>query len=157
MSGFHVSEDGHVVNILPPIDLNGGKTSDYFSLKNYSHASIILTIGVNGGGASVVTLEESNNNAGGSTTPIAFRYAAEETAAGDTMSALIDATSTGFETHATASSVTYCIEVDGADLSDGFPYLVLKLATPGASVIGSAVAVLSGSRYAGSTTPTAIT
>ena len=156
MSGFHVSEDGHVVPILAPIDLNGGKTSDYWSLMNYAHASIILTIGVNGGGAVAVTLEESDDNAGGSTTAIGFKYAAEETAAGDTLSALIDATSTGFSTHATASSITYVIEVDAADLTDGYPYLVLKLGDPSASVIGSAVAVLSGSRYAGSTTPTAI-
>lgn len=156
MSGFHVSEDGHVVNILPPIDLNGGKTSDYFSLKNYTHASIIVTIGVNAGAGSVITVEESDDNSGSHTTAIAYRVAKEETAAGDTLAALIDVTSTGFETHASASSIAYVIEVDAADLTDGYPYLVVKFASPGASVIGSAIAVLSGSRYAGSTTPTAI-
>jgi len=157
MGGFNVSQQGHVVNILPPVDINGGKTSDYFSLKDYSHASIILTIGVNGGAASGITVEESDDNAGSSATAIAFKYAAEETAAGDTLAALADATSTGFNTHASASSITYVIEIDDTQLSDGFPYLTLKASNPGASVIGSAVAVLSGSRYAGATTPTAIT
>lgn len=157
MSGFHVSEDGHVVNILPPIDLNGGKTSDYFSLKNYSHASVIVTIGVNAGAGSVITIEQSDDNVGSHTTPIAFKYAAEESPAGDTLTALIDATSTGFETHASASSIAYVCEIDAADLTDQYPYCVVKFSNPGASVIGSAIAVLSGSRYAGSTTPSAIT
>ena len=46
MKGITVSEQAHVVNILPPIDINGaGFAFDYYSLKNYAHASIILTLG----------------------------------------------------------------------------------------------------------------
>jgi hypothetical protein len=155
MAGFNVCEQGHVVNILPPVDLNGGKTSDYFSLKDYSHASIILTIGVNAGAASTITVEESDDNAGNDTTPIAFDYAKEETAAGDTLGELTSATTDGFATHVSNSSLTYVIEIDDTQLSDGYPYLCVKASSPGASVIGSMVAVLSGSRYAGATTPTA--
>ena len=154
---FKVAENGHVVNILPPVDINGGKTSDYFSLENYSHADIILTIGVNGGAASTITVEESDDNSGSTTTAIAFDYAAEETAAGDTLTAMTSATTSGFATHAANSSLTYVISIDDTQLSDGYPYLVVKASDPSASVLGSMVAVLSGSRYGGATTPTAIT
>ena len=45
--GFVISEAGHVVNILPPIDLNGGVVnSDVFSMRNYNHVSITIQQGV---------------------------------------------------------------------------------------------------------------
>jgi Flp pilus assembly protein TadG len=156
MKGFNVPEQGHVVNILPPLDINGaGFTSDYFDMGLYSHVDIILTLGVTGA-ASTITLEESDDNSGSSTSAIAFSYYQEETAAGDTLSDRQSATSSGFAT-STNDNVTYVISVDAAELSDGYPYLVLKGTDPSASTLTSAVAVLSGSRYAQENTPTAIT
>lgn len=156
MKGFVVPEQGHVVNILPPIDINGaGFTSDYFNLELYSHVDIILTLGVTGA-ASTITLEESDDNTGNDTTAIAFSYYKEETAAGDTLADRASATTAGFAT-STNDSLTYVISVDAADLTDGYPYLVLKGSDPSAATLVSAVAVLSGSRYAQENTPTAIT
>jgi len=156
MKGFNVPEQGHVVNILPPIDINGsGFTSDYFSMGLYSHVDIILTLGVTGA-ASTITLEESDDNSGSSTTAIGFDYYKEETAAGDTLADRATATTSGFAT-STNDSITYVISVDAAELSDGYPFLVLKGSDPSAATLVSAVAVLSGSRYAQENTPTAIT
>jgi len=46
---FVAAEDGHIVNILPPLDINGtGSCGDWFSMENYTHASIILQLGVTG-------------------------------------------------------------------------------------------------------------
>lgn len=153
---YVVPEQGHVVNILPPIDINGaGFTSDYFSMEKYSHVDIILTLGVTGA-ASTITLEESDDNSGSDTTPIEFPYYAETTAAGDTLGDRTTATTAGFAT-STNNSITYIISVDADELSDGYPYLVLKGSDPSAATLVSAVAVLSGSRYAQAVTPTAIT
>jgi hypothetical protein len=54
--GFVLAEEGHVVQALAPVDCNGGKSSDIWSMANYSHASIVLLLGVTGG-ATTVTVE----------------------------------------------------------------------------------------------------
>ena len=156
MFGITIAEECHVVNILPPVDIDAGaQTSDYFSMENYTHATIILTLGVTGA-ASTVTVEESTTNAGAATTAIAFDYYAETTDAGDTLGARTAATAAGFAT-STNDNVTYVIEIDATQLTQGYPYLVLKMTDPGAATLASAVAVLSGNRYAQAVTPTAIT
>lgn len=156
MAGFHVCQDGHVVNAVPPVDINGtGFTSDRFKLGLYTHASFLLQIGANNG-ASVITVEECDDASGSHSTAIAFKYAKEETGSGDSLSALADATSTGISTHASEDNIFYCIEVDASELSDGYPYVCVKGSDPSASVLVSGVAILSGARYAGEITPSAI-
>ena len=151
--GVNLAEEGHIVNILAPVDINGGKSCDVFSMANYSHATIILQLGVTGG-TSVVTLEECDNFDPTTDTAIAFNYYIETTAAGDTLAARTAVTSSGFTTSAN-DGITYVIEVDADELSEGYPCLQLELATPGASVIASAVAILTGG-IKGGITPTAI-
>lgn len=142
-----IAEEAHVVNIIPPVDINGGAVeSDYFSMKESAHVSIILTLGVTGA-ASTVTLFNSDDAAGTSEAAIAFNYYAEEAAAGDTLGDRTAATAAGFAT-STNDSITYVIEVDACELTDGFPYLVLKMSDPEAATLVSAVAILSGNRYA---------
>jgi len=156
MAGFTIPENGHVVNILPPVDINGSaQTSDYFSLKSYAHVDIILTLGVTGA-ASTVTVTENTSNAGAGATAIAFAYHSEETAAGDTLSTRTAATSAGFAT-STNDSITYVISIDASELSDGSPYLALLMSDPTVATLASAVAILSGARYQSEVTPTAIT
>lgn len=41
MKGYTVSEMGHLVNILPPVDITGGKVCQAFAMKKYQHASIV--------------------------------------------------------------------------------------------------------------------
>ena len=154
--GTTIAEEMHVVNILPPVDINGSaQVSDYFSIKGAAHATIVLTLGVTGA-ASTVTVEESDDNAGNATTAIAFSYYAETTDAGDTLAARAAATTSGFAT-STNNNVTYVIEIDASQLTDAYPYLVLKMTNPTVATLASAVAVLSGIRYASQSTPTAIT
>lgn len=142
-----IAEEAHVVNIIPPVDINGAaKESDYFSMKKSAHASIILTLGVTGA-ASTVTLFESDDAAGTTETAIAFSVYKEETAAGDTLGSRTAVTASGFATSAN-DNLTYVIEVDAAQLTAGYPYLVLKMSDPEAATLVSAVAVLSGNRYA---------
>lgn len=155
MSRMVIAEEGHVVNIIPPVDINGAaKNSDVFSMKNYSHATIILTLGVTGA-ASTVTLEECDNFTPSTATAIAFKYYAETTDAGDTLGARTAATSSGFAT-STNNNITYVIEVDSSELTDGYPCLRLAMSDPSASTIVSAVAILTGARYGGDQSATVI-
>lgn len=156
MSYFNVAQEGHVVNVLQPIDIDtaSGATSESFSMEGWSHASIIITAGATTG-ASVVTVSENTDDSQSDTTAIAFKYAKEETASGDTLGALTACASTGF-TMSTEDGIIYVIELDAADLSAGYNWVTVHFADPSGSVIASAVAVLSGGRYAGDQSATAI-
>ena len=153
MPSFNIAQEGHIVNVCGAVDIDtAAVTGDAFSMENWSHASIIISFGVCGGTVAV-TLSESTTAAAG--TDIAFRYAKEITTLGDTMGALTQATSSGITTTASANSF-YVIEIDAADLSAGYNWVVLDLAEATGSTMGSAIAVLSGARYAGDQSATAI-
>jgi len=151
---FFLANEGHVVNIIPPIDVNGGKSSDVFSMENYSHASIIIQVGVSSA-APTITLEECDNFTPTTHTEIAFNYYSETTASGDTLGAKAAATSSGFAISAN-DNIMYVIEVEASELSDGYPNLRISVSDGSASVIMSAVAILSGSRYGNDQSATAI-
>jgi len=155
MKGINIAEELHVVNILPPQSIAGAVTSDVFSLKNYQHATIIVTAGATNADAGNITIEECDDFTPTNDTAIAFVYYKEETAAGDTLSAKQTATTAGIDVSAN-DNITYVIEIDAAQLSAGYPNLYLKWSAPGGATLVSAIAILSGARYAGSESATAI-
>jgi len=157
MSVLDITEQGHIVNALPAKDINGAaQVSDYFSLKNYQSAIILISLGVTGA-TSTITVEESDDNAGSNTTAIAFRYRTEDTVAGDTFnSGYTNATTAGFAT-STNDNIMYAIKIDARELSDGFPYLVVKATDPTVATLMSIQAILVNARYAQDVSPTAIT
>ncbi len=156
MKGINIAEELHVVNILPPQSIAGAVTSDVFSLKNYQHATIIVQCGATNADAGFITIEECDDFTPTTDTAIAFSYYKEETAAGDTLSAKQAAVAaTGIDVSAN-DNLTYVIEIDAAQLTEGYPGLYLKWSAPGGATLVSAVAILSGPRYAGSESATAI-
>lgn len=154
MSRILLSQNTHPVNILAPVDINGGVNSDVFSMKDCSHVSILIQLGVTGG-ATTITVEECDDFTPSNSTAIAFKYAAEETAGGDTLGSLTDATVSGFAA-STNDGIFYVIEIDAEDLSEGYPCLRVCFSDPSGSTIGSAVAVLTGLSYQGDQTRTQI-
>ena len=156
MSYFNIAQEGHVVSVQLPIDIDtaSGATGESFSMENWSHASIVITAGA-ATGASVVTVSENSDASQSDTNAIAFKLAKETTAAGDTLDALTAVASTGF-TMSPNNGTIYVIELDAADLAAGLPWVTVHFADPSGSVIVSAVAVLSGGRYAGDESATAI-
>ena len=156
MKGFHQAVEGHPVNILAPVDITGAiVNSDVFSMKEHSHVSIYISLGVTGA-ASTVTVEECDDITPTNSTAIAFTVYKEETASGDTLGGGVAATVAGFAT-GTADGIFYVIEIDAAQLTAGFPYLRVVFSNPGAATFVSAVALLSGSRYGKESSATAIT
>lgn len=151
--GFYVSQAGHVVPLIAPVDFTGGKTSPAFSMAKYAHASIILAIGVSAAAPGAVTLNACSDAAGDGATPIPFNVFKCETTASDVLGAKVAVTAAGFVPVAT-DGIFYVIEVDAQQLPQGLPYLQLACANGANSVIGSAFAILSGARQASDQAPT---
>ena len=152
--GFVTAEEGHDVLCLAPVDINGGVSSDVWSMVHWGHASILIALGVTGG-ATTVTLEECDDFTPSNSTAIAFSVYKEETAGGDTLGAKVAVTTAGFAA-STNDGVFYRIEIDTAQLSDGFPNLRVVLSNPGGVTFGAIIATLSGGRYAQVQSATAI-
>jgi len=154
MRGVVIAEQGHVVNALPPVDLNGGKNSDVWSMSKAGHASIYISLGVTGA-ASTVTLHACDDFVPTATEAIEFAVYKCETAASDVTGERVEVTTSGFAT-TTADNVFYIIEVDSADLPEGKKNLQVRFSNPGAATLGQVGVVLTGLRYASTPTPTAI-
>lgn len=156
MQGITLAEAGHFVNVLPPIDINGGATGDRFTMKNYSHATIVVQIGVSAAAATKIIVKNCTAAESGTATAIAYNVYKEETAAGDTLGARTAVAAAGL-TPSANDTIMYVIEIDGRELTDGYPWVELSITNAsGNSVIASAIAILTGSRYAVDQSPTAL-
>ena len=153
--GFVVAEAGHVVNLVPAIDITGGVTGDVFSMENYAHASIIISIGVSAAAFTKIIVNECTDLDATGATAIAHSIYKEETAAGDTLGARTAVLAAG-TTPSANDTIMYVIELDASELSDGSHFVQLSMTNGVNSVIACAVAILSGARYAEEQSPTAI-
>lgn len=146
--GLTIAEELHIVNLIPPIDLTGGKAGDVFSMKNFRRASIIITIGVSAAAFTKILLNACDDFAG--TNPVAqpFTLYKEETSLGDTLSGKEAVLATGY-TPSANDGIMYVIELDAGALPDDKPFVQLSLTNTANAVIGSAIAILSGARYVG--------
>ncbi len=154
--GFNIAEQGHDVNVLPPIDINGGAVGDRFSMENHSHASILVQVGVSASAFTKILVKECTLASGGSATAIAFSIYKEETAAGDTLGARTAVAAAGY-TPSANDGIFYRIEIDARELSEDTPWIEVSLTNPsGVSVIAAVSAQLSGARYGNEQSATAI-
>jgi len=155
MSRFVVAEEGHVVNVLPPIDISGGKDGDRFSMSKWSHASIIVQIGVSAAAFTKITVKKCTAATGGTATAIAHFIYAQETDAGDVLG-VRTAVATAGTTPSANNNIFYVIELDHSELSDGYEWVEVNLTNGVNSVIASVVAILSGPRYGNEASPTVL-
>lgn len=155
MKGFVIAEEGHIVNILPPIDITGGVACDRFTMEGYAHVTLILQIGVSGAAFTKIFVKECDAFSGGTANAIAYSIYKEETALGDTLGPRVAVTTAG-ATPSANDGIFYVIELDASELTDGFPFVELSMTNTGNSVIAGAVAILSGSRYGEVESPTVI-
>jgi hypothetical protein len=156
MRGYIVAEAGHVVNVLPPIDISGGKQGDIFHMKDHAHATIIVQVGVSAAAFTKIILNSCDDVSATNAAAMAFFVYKEEAAAGDTLGARTAVAATGL-TPSANDNIMYVIEVDAAELPQTQQYLQLSLTNTTNSVIASAIAILSGSRYGEEQSRTVIT
>ena len=152
--GLTLAEVAKIVNMLAPVDINGGVSSDAVKLTEAGHLTLIIQVGVNAG-TSTFTITENTNASQGGATAIAFASYSEETAGGDTLG---DRTATGVGGIATSTEdgIFYVVEIDASQLTDGKPWVEVIFSNPSASIIASVVGILSGLRYKQAVPPTAI-
>jgi hypothetical protein len=156
MKGFPIAEGAHVINALPPVSTANGVTSDYWSMENYSHASIIISLGA-AVQATQVLLYQSEDSGGTGEDAIKFKYWAEITAAGDVLDRATDATAAGFAAASAGTANTmYVIEVDASELEEGHPFMCVKTTGAAGAQLGTVIAILTGARYASEASPTAL-
>jgi len=156
MKGMVVSEEAHIVNVIPPIDLTGGVTGDRFKMDNHGHASIVISLGVQAAALTSIIVNECDAATAGTATAIPFTYYEQTTAAGDVLSAKQTVAATGITSPSANNGIFYVIEIDAQELSDGFNWIEVDIANPAQSNIGSVQAVLSGARFQNEASATAI-
>lgn len=162
--GINLAEDGHPISILSPQSISGGLTSIFFNLKTAAKANILLQLGALAAAPGAVTLLAASSAAGAGAVAIPFTYYQQPTAGNvnDTLaqnggpSTAFAATAAGF-VPADAANTFYVIEVQSDQLPAGLPYLALSIADGTNADFASALAILTGLDYPGSTQPTATT
>ena len=157
MKGFNIVEEGAIVPLYTPIDVDGlagAKSPVIVLMKNWEHATIIVSIGQLPRAAGVITVESCDTIVPGTATQIMFPYYRYETSSklanGDVHGALTWTTTAaaGLIPVATGAECLYVIELDAAMLVVGDIGFRLCIADPGAASVQSAIAILSGARYA---------
>ena len=157
MKGFNIVEEGHIVTLYYPIDIDtlaGADSPVIVKMGDYSHATIIYSIGVNPLAAGVVTIESCDDTTPTTATEIMFRYYRYETsqilANGDVPGALTWTTTAAAGLIPVAGAVPsmYVIELDSEELVQGDIGFRMAIVDPAAASVGSAIAILSGARYA---------
>lgn len=151
MRGINLAEQAHIVNVLPAINITGGRSGDVFSMANYRRANIIVSMGVSASAATKILVNACSNFAGDNAEAIPFRLYSEETSGGDTLSAKENVTAEG-KTPSANDNIMYVIDLDASELPDDKPYVQLEITNGTNSVIASAIAVLTGAGYVGSAT-----
>jgi hypothetical protein len=159
MKGFVTAEQAHIVNILAPVDVTGGQASQAINMADYQHVTFIVQIGVSAAAFTKILVEQCTDHTGAGATAMAFNIYTQETAgaSNDVLSARTAVTSAGY-TPSANDGIFYVIEMDAAELDAGTgQYLRVHLTNTTNSVIASAVAILSGARFAETQSPTVCT
>lgn len=138
----------------PEADCFNGTTSysDIVGLKYYDHVTFVIMIGdVTSSGTATVTVQKCTDNAGTGATAMAFTR--RENDWRQDLGALTATASTGFAT-STTSDYMHVIEIDAAELGDGYDYVRLKFVEGTAQAVDAAVlAILSKCSAEGATVP----
>lgn len=151
MRSLNIFEEAHVVNALPAIDATGGVSSDIFSMANHRGANIIVALGVSAAAATKILINACTDNTGAGREAIAYRAYREETAAGDSFSAVESVPAAGI-TPSANDGIMYGIFIDAAELPDDKPWVEVQITNGANSVLASVVVILTGAGYVGSAT-----
>lgn len=158
MKGFFSAEQGHVVQVIAPVNITGGVTGQAFSMKHYQHASIYVMIGVQAAAFTKISINQCTDHTGANPVAIPFNIHTQETGgtSNDVLSARIPVSAAGYAPSPN-NGIFYVIELDAAALADGSPYVQVQLTNGANSVIAACLAVLSGARQEEAQSPTETT
>lgn len=169
MQGYNVAEAGHIVQVLPPVSISGGKTGTRFHMKNAQHVSILVMIGAMAAVPTAMLVKVCKDSSGTGATAIGYRYYKSKSngASVDQTSPPIVATASGVTSFDNAPNQFFVIEIDAAEIdatgdasqTTDYPWIEWSITDSGNVTIVGVAAILSGQRYAaqGANQPTATT
>ena len=128
-------EVGKYVCAAVPIDTTGATVSgDWVHLKHYRRCAIIIQQGAWAGGTPAVTLNQAKTNSGGSSKTLSFTRYWKYTALTSDTPVETAVVSDTFNLAATANITTVIeVHVNDLDVANGFFYLQVAIASPGAN------------------------
>jgi len=150
-------EQNLCVPVCASADAQAGADGDSFSLENYQHATFLIMLGALTGDA-VLTIN-SGAAAATKTTAETFNYRLGSAAKGSATADVLgdEATSAALTlTAADYQNRLLVVEMDGAELTSGQPWVTLNFSAAADALNVAVVAVLSQPRYARQNPPTAI-
>lgn len=150
-----LSEKELLVNLLSPKGdrFDTSNTSPYVSMKNHDKLTVVVAHQGGTTGKSTLQLKAASDSSGTGAAAIAFSYRRKTTGASSTWGAISAATSAGIDT-VPGEDTLIELFVNSAGLPDGKPYVAL-VTTEAVNdpVNGSAIAILSDARFAGTSHP----
>ena len=150
--GFYLPQDGHLVQLFEPADHTGAENSLVFRMKEYNHATVIISYGATPAADGVITVESCLDMTPSSSTAIPITYYKcildFEGALGDVLGTATSPAlaATGMIPTATANTM-YVIELEASQLTQGHVGFRVCQANPTGASIMSGIAILSGPRY----------
>lgn len=116
-----------------PIDTSGaGVTGDRYNLKHYGKITWIIQQGAWAGGTPAVTLQQHDAATGGNSTALGFTKRWTKVALTGTVFTETTVSSNTFNLPAVANTINV-VEVNAEDLTDGYNFASLNIATPGSN------------------------
>jgi hypothetical protein len=152
---FNIVQEAKLVEALKP-QAGAALTGDYVSLKGYRKAYVVVHVNQANATVVAITIEKATDVSGTGTTPITAVvpiWANEDAVTSDELVAQTAAV--GFTTSAATKDKIVVFEIDAALLA-AFSAITVKTAASNAANITSALYLLVGARYQGSTPPSAI-
>jgi len=154
MSAATLVEEVSYVEGIAPIDMNAAAQSgNYISMANASGCDVIVQAGTVGA-SYAITLTQATDASGTSAKTLGFPYMWTNDASSGAAALTKTAVSSDTFNVDTANS-TYVVPIaaDTLDVDNGFDYVRVNAADPGAAAVGATLYVLHGKRHMGDTTP----
>jgi len=143
-----------------PIDTTGSAiTSDWVNLAGSYGATVVLMYGVAGTTSPAITLDQGTTAAGASTKTLGFSYVYSNTATGTSDTLVKTAVTSDTFNKGTTTGQMYLIEIDAdtLDVDNGFHYINVDQATPGANACLVSCLIIVHTVYSQDQPPTVIT
>jgi hypothetical protein len=160
--GFWATQDGHVVNLIPPVSAGAALTGVRFNMAMWAHASILIRFGAAGGPAGAIVLNVFNAESGGSSVAVPFKYALQNAGSApfDVFGEWAQSTSAGFTPSSDIADEIIAIELDADDIlvANNGTYVEVDVAVGSLGTtpqLIDGIGILSGGRYTGDLSATA--
>jgi len=117
------AQDYHMLPIKASVDAGSTDVgTEWFNMRDYNWADVLVNMGAITGDTLVVTVEESTTNSSGAEVAIPFVYRLSSAVATDSLGAATTCDSGGVTVAATDDNKTLVVSIDPQSLDEGYNY-----------------------------------